>query len=113
MREPASLSPFAALSPREQKEQWIWWQCQKIEAEQEIAPSRIETEETAGALPEFQLPKQRDEDKAKASSLEQEKPQRQRPVYSAPTIRHGQYDAVIRRMKDAGRMAGNYTPWTE
>ena len=85
MREPASLSPFAALSPREQKEQWIWWQCQKIEAEQEIAPSRIETEETAGALPEFQLPKQRD----------------------------GQYDAVIRRMKDAGRMAGNYTPWTE
>ena len=112
MREPANLSPFAALSPREQKEQWIWWQCQKAEAEQEAMPSKPEPEEAAGALPEFQLPRQ-PEAEAKARPAEQERPQRQRPVYTVPTVRHGQYDSVIRRMKDAGRMAGNYTPWTE
>lgn len=86
MKERASaVSPFAALDTREQMEQWIWWQCQR--------PPQTEDTNTA----------------AVQQTVEKE------PVQAAPlpTIHHGQYDAVIRRMSAAGRQAGAYRPCTE
>lgn len=84
MREPAKTSPFAALTPQEQKEQWIWWQCQH--------PAGIqETDLTA------------------APSLPQEI--RSSPQQPTPAPRHDQYNAVLRRMREAGKHAGDYQSW--
>lgn len=45
MKEPAAVSPFAALSRQEQKEQWICWQCQRgpepVEAKPTIDDDRV------------------------------------------------------------------------
>lgn len=111
MKEPANLSPFAALSPREQKEQWIWWQCQKAEPELEVHPPKAEPAAPTAALPELRLPQKPPEDEPHETT--QAAPRAPMAYSMVPTIRHGQYDAVIRRMKDAGRMASNYTPWIE
>ena len=74
-------SPFAALTPQEQKEQWICWQA---------ARGCKEPEE----LPELSLPQQ------------------ERPVPPpAPKVRHSQYDAVIRRMKQARSRAQCDQSW--
>lgn len=83
MKEAFTSSPFAALSPQEQKEQWIWWQCQHpteqhaLQIEQP-APSEAASEGTPSA---------------------------------APTPHHGQYNAVLRRMREAGQHAGDYRSW--
>lgn len=85
MREPARVSPFAALSPQEQKEQWIWWQCQHPAGVQEadvISAPTLPTE-IRGSL--------------------------QQPP--APAPRHDQYNAVLRRMREAGKHAGDYQTW--
>ena len=94
MKESVKVSPFAALNPREQKEQWIWWQCQHPETVMEepldAPPPTPETKplpETAGV-------------------------QRELPPVPAPVIRHGQYDSVIRRMNQARRQTGDYIPCT-
>ena len=71
--KPVAQSPFAALDPREQKEQWICWQAAHMQEDQH------------DALPELILPRC-------------EPP---RAVPPAPPVRHSQYDAVIRRMKQA------------
>ena len=96
MKESAKVSPFAALNPREQKEQWIWWQCQHQEGEtvmeEPLDPPR--------PLPEAKpLP-------------EAVEVQRELSPVAAPVIRHGQYDSVIRRMNQARQQTGDYIPCT-
>lgn len=91
MKTPATVSPFTAKSSQEQKEQWIWWQCQQP-AGMPVEANPIDRQPTA-TVPELQLPQQE-----KAES----QPQRQ------PT-RHSQYDAVVRRMQNATRQAKAYT----
>ena len=94
MKAPAAVSPFTARSSQEQKEQWIWWQCQQTATtpveEQTIAGNR------PGSVPELQLPQMPEE--KPTESLPQRQP-----------IRHSQYDAVIRRMQNATRQAKAYT----
>ena len=73
--KPVAQSPFAALDPREQKEQWICWQAAHTPRE----------DDRSEPLPELTLPRC-------------EQP---RAVPPAPPAHHSQYDAVIRRMKRA------------
>ena len=97
MKESAKVSPFAALNPREQKEQWIWWQCQHTEAETFMEEPMDETKKL---LPEAKpLP-------------EAVEVQRELSPVHAPVIRHGQYDSVIRRMNQARQQTGDYIPCT-
>lgn len=73
-------SPFAALTPQEQKEQWICWQAAHQRA---LEPEK---------LPDLHLP-------------ETEPKRPAPPVPPMPLARHGQYDAIIRRMKQARQHA--------
>lgn len=96
MKAPAAVSPFTAKTSQEQKDQWIWWQCQQI------ASVPVEERSHSGQnapVPELQLPK------AKEETQPEGKPQRQ-------PVRHGQYDAVIRRMQSASQKARAYTSVT-
>ena len=91
MKTSETCSPFAALTSQEQKERWICWQCDQ------------ELRQHAGAqapkpLPELRLPK---------PPAPRETPPRPRQP-----IHHGQYDAVLRRMKDARRQAQPEERWT-
>lgn len=90
--------PFAALSPQEQKERWICWQCQRP-AEPLPAEASLEDDAPAPPLPALKLP-----------GLPTEEEPAPPP---APAIRHGQYDAVIRRMQMAQRRTTAYTSWTD
>lgn len=93
MKAPSAVSPFTARSSQEQKEQWIWWQCQQTAAgPAETRPIASKTD----PMPELQLPNTKEE-KTTGSP-----PQRQ------PT-RHSQYDAVVRRMQNATRQVKAYT----
>ncbi len=78
----AAGSPFQAKSSQEQKEQWIWWQCQRdtVPPEEEAPP--------VNALPERDAPPV--------------------PVPVQPT-RHQQYDAIMQRMKVAQGRTGAFT----
>lgn len=96
MKESAKVSPFAALNPREQKEQWIWWQCQHQEGE------------TVMEEP-LDLPRPLPEAKPLPEAVEV---QRELSPVPAPVIRHGQYDSVIRRMNQARQQTGDYIPCT-
>ena len=97
MKESAKLSPFAALNPREQKEQWIWWQCQHPEGEKVMEEP---LDEPKKPLPDVKpLP-------------EAVEVQRELSPVPAPVIRHGQYDSVIRRMNQARQQTGDYIPCT-
>lgn len=99
MKSPATVSPFTARSSQEQKEQWIWWQCQQtavMPVESHTALEDQTAPEESAAVPALQLPQQEDEKPAEAA------PQRQ------PT-RHSQYDAVVRRMQNATRQVRHYT----
>ena len=94
MKAPAAVSPFTARSSQEQKEQWIWWQCQQT-ASTPLDEQPL-TEPRRNAVPELKLPQQQEE------KPPQNSPQRQ-------PIRHSQYDAVVRRMQNATRQVKNYT----
>lgn len=83
MKEAFTSSPFAALSPQEQKEQWIWWQCQHP------------TEQHA-----LQMEQPADET-----------PQPVNPPPPVPAPHHGQYIAVLQRMQAAGQRTGDYRSW--
>ena len=78
----AAGSPFQAKSSQEQKEQWIWWQCQRdtVPPEEEAPPVNVLLERDAPPMP---IPVQ-------------------------PT-RHQQYDAIMQRMKVAQRRTGAFT----
>ncbi len=90
MKDPAAVSPFAAKSSQEQKEQWIWWQCQRdalLPVEERIEkPPEVPSKPVAEEMPI-------------------------QPV-RAP-IHHSQYDAVIRRMSTAQKQALHYTSVSE
>ena len=93
MKAPAAVSPFTAKTSQEQKDQWIWWQCQQI------AAVPVEDRTISGnkaAVPELQLPTHKEEKQTEA------------PVQRQPT-RHSQYDAVVRRMQNATQKAMTYT----
>lgn len=93
MKAPATVSPFTAKNSQEQKEQWIWWQCQQI------AAVPVEEKPIGGKqaqVPELQLPNAREAKQTEAS------------VQRQPT-RHSQYDAVVRRMQKATQKARAYT----
>lgn len=89
MKAPAVVSPFSAKSSQEQKEQWIWWQCQQPAS----MPAETTPIDRPPDVPDLQLPSQ---------EPQETKPQRQ-------PIRHSQYDAVVRRMQNATRQAKSYT----
>lgn len=82
--KPSAQSPFAALSPQEQKEQWICWQA----AHSDRMYGKCDP-------PPLTLPRC-------------EQP---RPVPPAPPVRHSQYDAIIRRMKQARQCARSDQSW--
>lgn len=105
MKEPASASPFAALSSQEQKEKWICWQCQHTA---EYIPTDEPTKESIRSvpLPELRLP----QSPAKETTDRRSNPT---AIQQKTSIRHGQYDAVIRRMKTAQRQASAYTVWSK
>lgn len=92
MKAPAAVSPFAAKSSQEQKEQWIWWQCQQ--------PAGIPMETTEidppekPPVPELRLPRQ----EGKPGQPQQRQP-----------TRHSQYDAVVQRMQNATRKTKTFT----
>ena len=93
MKAPATVSPFTAKSRQEQKEQWIWWQCQQ--------PAGMPVEETSidKPVPELKLPqRQAEPPREKAPQTAQRQP-----------TRHSQYDAVVRRMQNATRQVKHYT----
>lgn len=94
MRAPAATSPFAAKSSQEQKEQWIWWQCQQDATLP--AETRPIANERLASVPELTFPRKQEEAPEPA------------PV-KRPAIRHGQYDAVVRRMQNATRQVRGYT----
>ena len=93
MKVPAAVSPFSAKTSQEQKDQWIWWQCQQIAAVP-VDDRPISMHDSA--VPELQLPQTKEEKKAEAAVQRQ-------------PIRHSQYDAVVRRMQNATRQAKSYT----
>lgn len=86
MKEPATTSPFAALSSQEKKERWICWQSQKQPEELPVAKP---TKGNDGS----------------ESVLKIAKPTVSRETF---TPRHSQYDAVIHRMHRAQRQATAY-----
>lgn len=91
MKDPAAVSPFALKSSQEQKEQWIWWQCQR-DALLPVEEKSVET-----TVPPLKMPPE---------------PQEEPPAIPVPTrapTYHSQYDAVIRRMKNATKQIGTYT----
>lgn len=92
MKDPAAVSPFALKSSQEQKEQWIWWQCQR----DALLP--VEEKAVESPVPPLKMP----------AEPEQEKTGFPIAPMRAPTY-HSQYDAVIRRMKAATRQTGDYT----
>lgn len=93
MKAPAAVSPFAAKSSQEQKEQWIWWQCQQPAA---MPVAAAIDQPPAPQVPELELPRP------------EEKPEPEPQPQRQPT-RHSQYDAVVRRMQNATRQAKAYT----
>lgn len=86
MREAECTSPFQAKSSQAQKEQWIWWQCQRDAATPVEQPMRV------NALPEREEPTQ----------------MMQSTIPVQPT-RHQQYDAIMQRMKAAQGRTGAFT----
>ena len=105
MKEPANSSPFSAMSPREQKERWICWQCDHGTEKSEPAKPTEENEQSV-LLPPLCLPNT-EEPKPTACTV---KPTESRLITKP---HHGQYDAVIRRLQLAGQRAGSYTSCTE
>lgn len=93
MKTPAAVSPFAAKSSQEQKEQWIWWQCQQDatypEEKAEISDQR------SASVPGLKLPQVQEEKQTMRQAVQ--------------TVRHSQYDAVVRRMRNATSQVGSYT----
>lgn len=101
MKEQAlTASPFAALDTREKMEQWIWWQCQHPK---DVATG---TDLEALTLPELKKTERKEEAKEPTQAV----PLR---TQAMPPIRHGQYDAVIKRMKMAQKQTTAYIPWTD
>lgn len=92
MKRPAATSPFAALTHQEQRHQWTVWH-----AEQD-ATRPVESEGERIQV----LPERREEAPQPAAQPTQTVPAQPQPIY------HSQYDAVIRRMRNAGRQTQQF-----
>ena len=98
--QPMAPSPFAALDTREKMEQWICWQCRHPKEESKA------TEIDRPLAAELHQPAATDRQEEKSDPVRQER-------LVMPRVRHGQYDAVLRRMNEAGKRTKSYIPWTE
>lgn len=86
MGKPSTISPFAALNSQQQKEQWICWQSQKQSENIDVEDKPTET------------------DLRSESVLDESKPTAGRVAKTY----HSQYNAVLKRMKQAQRQASCY-----
>lgn len=94
-RDPEAVSPFAALNPQEQKEQWIWWQCQHGATYAPFDEVQIDHEDAEAVVKNDAKPTE----VQSWSGCEDAK----------PTVSRYQYNAVVARMQRAKRLAGAYT----
>ena len=101
MKEPAATSPFAAMNSREQKEQWICWQCAHAPVDQH-SPKPTD-QDIRSVLSETPIAS----DTPVNTPTDSRSKQTEGRYLTKP--HHGQYDAVIRRMQSAGQRAGRYT----
>jgi len=104
MKQASTVSPFAQLSKREQKEKWICWQ-----AQQEKHTSACER---SVQLPPLRLPVVHQTDDGRDEAKQTEVSYKQTEVSFPAPVRHGQYSAVISKMKAAQKQAGAYTSWS-
>ena len=104
MREASNVSPFAKLSSRAQKEQWICWQCQQDE------PTLAEKQSVL--LPPLTLPAEKETDFGQKNEKPTEVYRKQTEVCYGQPVHHSQYSAVIRRLKQAQHHAGAYASWS-
>lgn len=101
MRTASSVSPFAAKTSQEQKEQWIWWQCQKDATVPVVEnPTTLQEKPSVNRLPE----RETQESKAPDATVQ---PSGSAPVMMKP--HHHQYDAIMKRMKAAQGRVGAFT----
>jgi len=91
MKDPAAVSPFALKSSQEQKEQWIWWQCQR----DALLP--VEEAAVEESVPPLKMTSAAEAETTPIPAL------RRARTY------HSQYDAVINKMKAATKQTGSYT----
>ncbi len=103
MKEPAATSPFAAMSRQEQRHQWNVWHAQQSSAPTVELPR-------AQTPPVRSLPKEEEaQEQAKPQESVPETPRdtqpqpRSAPVMATPKPHYGQYQAVLKRMEQAGR----------
>lgn len=101
MREPSSGSPFAALTPQEQRHRWTVWQAQQMNTQPIQNRPDIKHTEVGTLLSE--LPPQEKQNTPVS--------QPSQPPLRA-VIRHSQYDAVLKRMQKASGQTSNYTSTT-
>ena len=94
MKESARMSPFAAKTRQQQQEQWIWWQCQQG---------------ATSPVPESSLPPKASAEPAVSPAQPAEEAGTANTSMQRRNTYHGQYDAVINRMRTAMRQTGQYT----
>lgn len=98
MNKPAATSPFAAMTHQEQRHQWNVWHARQD------ATRPVEDERPPESVQ--QLPDRAPEAPPEAPASPPEMP----VSPAAPVLRphHGQYDAVIRRLRAAGRQTQQF-----
>lgn len=99
MKKPAAASPFAAMNHQEQRHQWTVWHAQQ-DATRPAPPEKDGLQ---------QLP-DREEKPRPASQPEEKASTAPTPAPPPPQPHHGQYDAVIRRLRNAGRQTQQFVP---
>lgn len=107
MKEPAATSPFAAMTHQEQRHQWNVWHAQQSSAPTvELSKGQAQS---VRSLPreeraqEEEAPQAKPKESASDTSRDAEPQQRSAPVMTMPKPHRGQYQAVLKRMEQAGR----------
>ncbi len=124
MKEPAATSPFAAMTRQEQRHQWNVWHAQRssaptVELPQEQAQSvrslpkeeRAQEDEkpqesASDASRDTQTQSQQTQQSRQTQQSQQTQQNQQPQQQSAPAMpkpHRGQYQAVLKRMEQAGR----------
>lgn len=118
MKEPAATSPFAAMTRQEQRHQWNVWHAQHNDAP--TVELSKEQAQSVRSLPREERAQEEAAYQAKAQANPQTKPQESAPdtardtqsqqsqqnsahVMAMPKPHRGQYQAVLKRMEQAGR----------
>lgn len=115
MKEASAASPFAAMTKQEQRHQWNVWHAQQNATRPVVQEKKAETA-SVRSLPE-ERPSSRAETEPKPEERKRPaqttpQPQERRPMVQVPpaqvqtvpgtSTHHGQYQAVLRRMRQAG-----------